>query len=85
MEIPPLTREEANSLNLSRTSQAESICFLFFSGGKESRISKEAYYGIGNTEEKLYENNGRVIVRWTNERELFCSMNGLKVGTFRSS
>jgi len=29
------------------------ICFLFFPEDKESKMSKEAYCGIENTEEKL--------------------------------
>jgi len=62
-EIPPLTRGAANSLNLLQASTAEIASFLFLSGGRESKMSKEAYCGIGNIEEKLYENNGGVTER----------------------
>jgi len=48
-------------------------------------ISKEAYPGTGNTDEKLYENKGGVTVRWIRVKAFFCSMKGLNVGTSRNN
>jgi len=62
-KMPPLVREATNSPNLTRISATGIDWFLSFPVEGESKISNEAYWRIGNIEEKLYEKRGEVTKR----------------------
>jgi len=60
MEISLLIRDEENALNLLRSSAIETPERFLLSLREEFKISKEAYWRVGNKAEKLNEKREEV-------------------------